>query len=168
MFCNSFQFQVPLVWKSSLFLGCCWSSIKMRSLHFLPGKLAEGLNIFKIKRCNPTFLSNFSEEIHAKAGRVCLQARLSGWKKDWSNVFWWQHTSSGRKWLHFHVFPCSSLSLKMLLFDKSTSFLPWTQEDHGSHEFPSDSLIYDMYRCLRKQLLWPSYVLDLIVTEEII
>lgn len=53
----------------------------------LPGKLAEELTVFRIKRCNPAFLSVFSEEINAKARKVGLQTRLSGWKKDWSNVF---------------------------------------------------------------------------------
>lgn len=135
----------------------------------LPGKLAEGLNVLMIKRCNPTFLSAFNEEINAKARTVDLQTRLSGWKEDWSNVFWWQHTSSGRKRLDYPVCPCFSLSLNMVLFDKHTSFSPWSQEDHGSHEFPSDSLTYDAYRCLRKQLLWPSsHALDLIVPEQII
>lgn len=53
---------------------------------FLPGKLAEMLSVLRIKRCNPAFLSAFSEEITAKARKVDLQTRLSGWQKDWSNV----------------------------------------------------------------------------------
>lgn len=53
----------------------------------LPGKLAEGLNVLRIKRCNPVFLSAFNEEINAKARKAGLQTGLSRWKKDWSNVF---------------------------------------------------------------------------------
>jgi len=60
---------------------------KEKSSSLLPGKLAKGLNVLRIKRCNPTSLSAFNEQINAKARKMGLQTRLSEWKKDWSNVF---------------------------------------------------------------------------------
>lgn len=53
---------------------------KDENFSLLPGKLAEGLNILKIKKCNATFPSAFNEEINVMGRKVGLQTRSTGWK----------------------------------------------------------------------------------------